>query len=61
MKKGEIKMKHKNLKVKCDKCGYNKAMVIDMSQPDAEQLVHLQENKKCPNCGSEQSLHFVEK
>lgn len=54
-------MKHKNLKVKCDKCGYNKAMVIDMSQPNAEQLVHLQEDKKCPNCGSEQSLHFVEK
>ena len=29
-------MKHKNLKVKCDKCGYDKAMVIDMSQPNAK-------------------------
>ena len=36
-------MTHKNLKVKCDKCGYNKAMVIDMSQPNAKQLVQLQE------------------
>ncbi len=54
-------MKHKNLKVKCDKCGYDKAMVIDMSQPNAKQIVQLQEEKKCPNCGAEQSLHFIEK
>ena len=39
-------------------CGYTKRMVIKMSEPNASDLIALQESKTCPNCGEHNTLHI---
>ena len=50
--------KTKAIFIHCESCGYTKRMVIKMSEPNASDLIALQENKACPNCVEHNTLHI---
>ncbi len=48
------------LEIVCNKCGYKKIITIDPKDKNTEKFLEFQEEKPCPNCGSEHSLSFGE-